>query len=123
MKNQAILFFLSIDVSIMIAATGCSRPLQSIEFCHAQARPFERKGFRGRRENPPEAHSIPLTVLTQPGPCSGEHRLVRPGSLAADVMMSCCDLFDRGDHPRAIERYYTYRRRSPVRAHPTGMQP
>ena len=52
MKNQAILFILSIDVSIMIAATGCSRPLQSIEFCHAQARPFERKDLRGRQENP-----------------------------------------------------------------------
>ena len=42
MKNQAILFVLSIHVSIMIAATGCSGPLQSIEFCHAQARPFQR---------------------------------------------------------------------------------
>ena len=42
MKNQAILFILSIDVSILIAATGCSGPLQSIESCHAQARPFER---------------------------------------------------------------------------------
>ena len=28
MKNQAILFILSIDVSILIAATGCSDPLQ-----------------------------------------------------------------------------------------------
>ncbi len=42
MKNRAILFILSIDVSILIAATGCSGPLQSIESCHAQARPFER---------------------------------------------------------------------------------
>ena len=42
MKNQAILFILSIHVSISIAATGCSGPLQSIHSCHAQARPFER---------------------------------------------------------------------------------
>ena len=42
MKNQAILFILSIDVSILIAATGCSGPLQSIESCHGEARPFER---------------------------------------------------------------------------------
>ncbi len=42
MKNQAILFVLSIHVSIMIAATGCSGPLQSIQSCHAQARPFQR---------------------------------------------------------------------------------
>ena len=41
MKNQAILFILSIHVSISIAATGCSGPLQSIQSCHAQARPFE----------------------------------------------------------------------------------
>ena len=41
-KNQAILFILSIDVSINIAATGCSGPLQSIESCHAEARPFQR---------------------------------------------------------------------------------
>ena len=41
-KNQIILFILSIDVSILIAATGCSSPLQSIESCHAEARPFER---------------------------------------------------------------------------------
>ena len=34
MKNQVILFILSIDVSINIAATGCSGPLQSIESCH-----------------------------------------------------------------------------------------
>ena len=39
MKNQAIL---SIHVSIMIAATGCSGPHQSIESCHGEARPFER---------------------------------------------------------------------------------
>ena len=39
MKNQAILF---IDVSILIAATGCSDPLQSIQSCHVEARPFER---------------------------------------------------------------------------------
>ena len=31
MKNQAILFILSIHVFFMIAATGCSGPLQSIE--------------------------------------------------------------------------------------------
>ena len=42
MKNQGILFVLSIHVSIMIAATGCSGPLQSIQSCHAQARPFQR---------------------------------------------------------------------------------
>ena len=42
MKNQGILFVLSIHVSIMIAATGCSDPLQSIQSCHAQARPFQR---------------------------------------------------------------------------------
>ena len=42
MKNQAILFILSIDVSILIAATGCSDPLQSIESCHVEARPLER---------------------------------------------------------------------------------
>ena len=40
MKNQAILFVLSIHVSIMIAATGCSGPLQSIQSCHAQHAPF-----------------------------------------------------------------------------------
>ncbi len=33
MKNQAILFILSIHVAILIAATGCSGPLQSIESC------------------------------------------------------------------------------------------
>ena len=42
MNYQAILFILSIDVSILIAAIGCRGPLQSIESCHAQARPFER---------------------------------------------------------------------------------
>ena len=42
MKNQAILFILSIHVAILIAATGCSDPLQSIQSCHAQARPFQR---------------------------------------------------------------------------------
>ena len=42
MKNQAILFILSIDVSIIIVDTGCSGPLQSIEFCFAEAGPFER---------------------------------------------------------------------------------
>ncbi len=42
MKNQAILFILSIDVSINIAATGSSGPLQSIQSCHGEARPFER---------------------------------------------------------------------------------
>ncbi len=42
MKNQAILFILSIDVSILIAATGCSDPLQSIQSCHVEARPLER---------------------------------------------------------------------------------
>ena len=42
MKNQAILFILSIHVAILIAATGCSGPLQSIQSCHAQARPFQR---------------------------------------------------------------------------------
>ena len=43
MKNQAILFILSIDVSILkIAATGCSGPLQSLESCHGEARSFER---------------------------------------------------------------------------------
>ena len=41
MKNQAILFILSIDVFFMIAATGCSGPLQSIESWHGEARPFE----------------------------------------------------------------------------------
>ena len=41
MKNQAILFILSIDVFFMIAATGCSGPLQSIESCHGEAGPFE----------------------------------------------------------------------------------
>ena len=38
MNYQAIL---SIDVSIMIAATGCSGPLLSIELCHAEALPLE----------------------------------------------------------------------------------
>ncbi len=42
MKYQAILFILSINVSILIAATGCSGPLQSIESCHGEARPFQR---------------------------------------------------------------------------------
>ena len=42
MNNQEILFILSIHVSILIAATGCSGPLQSIESCHGEARPFER---------------------------------------------------------------------------------
>ena len=41
MKNQAILFILSIHVFFMIAATGCSGPLQSIESWHGEARPFE----------------------------------------------------------------------------------
>ena len=36
MKYQAIL---SIHVSVMIAATGCSGPLQSIKFCHGEAAP------------------------------------------------------------------------------------
>ncbi len=40
MNNQAILFILSIDVSILIAAIGCSSPLQSIESCPAEAHPF-----------------------------------------------------------------------------------
>ena len=42
MNNQEILFILSIHVCILIAATGCSGPLQSIESCHGEARPFER---------------------------------------------------------------------------------
>ncbi len=41
MNYQAILSILSIDVSIMIAATGCSGPLQLIQLCHAEARPLE----------------------------------------------------------------------------------
>ena len=41
MKNQAILFILSIHVFFMIAATGCSGPLQSIQSWHGEARPFE----------------------------------------------------------------------------------
>ena len=41
MKQQAILFILSIDVSILIAATRYSGPPQSIESCHGEARPFE----------------------------------------------------------------------------------
>ena len=42
MKNQAILFILSIHVSIMITNVGCSGPLRSIEVCRAEAHPFER---------------------------------------------------------------------------------
>ena len=41
MNYQAILSILSIDVSILIAATGCSGPLQLIQLCHAEARPLE----------------------------------------------------------------------------------
>ena len=39
MNYQAILFILSIHVSFIIAATGCSGPLQSLESCHAEAAP------------------------------------------------------------------------------------
>lgn len=37
-----ILFIPCIHVSILFAATGCSGPLQSIEFGHGEARPIER---------------------------------------------------------------------------------
>ena len=66
MKYQAILFTLSIDVSILIAATGCSGPLQSIESCHGEARPFERTDS-GNPLAAAYVHSIGKRNTRQPG--------------------------------------------------------